>query len=352
MSDNWKKALVGPGASVREAMEAMGKSRQHVVMVVDGDGKLLGTVTDGDIRRGILRSLSLEEPIGKIMNQEPFTALAGNGAQARLALMQTNDIQHLPVLDNEGRVAGLCRIEDLLQPEAAEKKNWVGLMAGGLGNRLRPLTEETPKPLLSIGGRPILETIIRGMAEQGFSRIYLSVNYKAEMVKSHFGDGKKLGLEIRYLEETEQLGTAGALGLITQKHDLPLIVMNADLLTKVDFASLLSYHAGHKAAVTVCVREFAMQVPYGVVDLEQNNIRKIDEKPLHTFIGNAGIYVLDPDVLGAIAKNKYLDMPDLLHRLMADGGEVVGYPIHEYWIDIGKMEDFRQAASEFSSIFS
>jgi len=352
MTESWKQTLTPLDTSIRSAMEIMGKSRQHVVLAVDESGKLLGTVTDGDIRRSILKSMSLDEPIQKIMNRNPATATPDMSQEDKMSLMRTKDIQLLPVVDDDFCVIGMTRIEDLIQPETLEKNNWVVLMAGGLGSRLHPLTQDTPKPMLSVGGRPILETIIRTISEQGLNKIYLSVHYKAEMVREHFGDGSAFGLQIRYLEEDSKLGTAGALSLIQEKHDLPLIVMNADLLTKVNFDSLLSYHAKHKAAATVCVREFSLQIPYGVIALDNNKIEKIDEKPSHNFIGSAGIYVLNPDALSSLQKNKRLDMPDFIHQIINDGGEVVGYPVHEYWIDIGKIEDFRQAATDFSSMFS
>lgn len=347
---DWTLALVPPEQSLHDALLRMGKSRQHILLVTDADRHLLGTVTDGDVRRAILRKCSLETPVEAIMKRSSITAPVGIEKPSALNLMRKHDIQHLPVIDAERRVVGLIRLEDMLII-AGDRPNWVVLLAGGLGKRLRPLTDPIPKPLLLVGGRPILETILDELSSHGLRHIYLSVNYRAEMVKAHFGDGERFGVEIRYLEEEERLGTAGPLSLIEERHQAPLLVMNGDLLTKLPFDRLLSYHAEHQAKATACVRHFEMEVPYGVVECDGDQITDIVEKPVHTFLVSAGIYVVDPDIPPRLERRP-LDMPDLLRGLMKNGDRVAGFPIHEYWIDIGRMGDFSRASADYETIFS
>lgn len=351
MSDALLTSLIDPASSIRDAMVRIGRSRYHILLVVDAERRLLGTVTDGDIRRSILQAVSLEAPVTEIMNRSPHSVPQGTAWAVARRLMRDKGIFSLPQLDGAGRVVGMIGAEDFGQPDADAKPHWVVLMAGGLGSRLRPLTDDTPKPLLPVGGRPILETILHQLLSHGFSHFYISVNYKAEAVKAHFGDGSRLGAEIRYLEEDSALGTAGPLALIDERPDMPLLVMNGDLLTKLNFSALFQYHREHAARATVCVREFDMQVPYGVVEFDNNRVLGISEKPVHRFMVNAGIYVLDPTVLDRIPRGQRLDMPDLLRSLTGAGEAVFGYPIHEYWIDIGRLEDFHRAANEFSLIF-
>jgi NDP-sugar pyrophosphorylase family protein len=224
-------------------------------------------------------------------------------------------------------------------------------MAGGMGQRLRPLTEDCPKPLLSVGGRPLLETILLQFREHGFQRFFISVNYRADMVEGHFGDGDALGVTVNYLREDAPLGTAGALGALPDAPREPVFVMNGDVLTRVDFSGMLSFHREHKAAATMAVRGFEMQVPYGVVNVEDQRITAIEEKPVHRFFVNAGIYVLEPDVVAAIPKGEHLDMPALFTRLHAQGRTTAAFPVHEYWMDIGRKQDFDQANTDYGIHF-
>lgn len=351
MVENFIPTLIAPDKTVHDAMIQIGHGRHHILLVVDAQRRLMGTVTDGDIRRGILNTLPLEGPVTSIMNTRPTSVSQGTSRSACLRLMRERHILGLPEVDGAGRVTGLVTLEETVSAAADDQPNWVVLMAGGLGSRLRPLTEELPKPLLPVGGRPILETIVEQLVAHGFQHFYISVNYKAEAVKGHFGDGSRLGVEIRYLEEERPLGTAGPLSLIPEAPSAPFLVMNGDLLTKLDFAALLRYHQEHKATATVCVREFDMQVPYGVVEFDNNRVLGISEKPVHKFMVNAGIYVLEPDVIERIPSGRSFDMPDLLRTLAETAHPVFGYPIHEYWIDIGRLEDFHRAADEFSVVF-
>lgn len=338
--------------TIREALVHLGKSRCHILLIVSDSGCLLGTLADGDVRRALLHSVSLDAPVDKIMFRAPKTVSPGTDRAGCLALMQQHEILQLPVADSEGRVTGLVLMEDFVRTEATERPNWVVLMAGGRGQRLRPLTETTPKPMLPIGGRPLLETIVEEMARCGFKRFYISINYQAETVIEHFGDGSRFGVEIRYLRENEELGTAGALGLIEERPTAPLLVMNGDILTKIDFSEFLKYHTLQGATATVATRTFEVRIPFGVIANDGHVIQGIVEKPVRQYQVNAGIYVFEPDILSRILGGSRIDMPDLLSGLIAAGKNVVGFPIHEYWTDIGRLEDFTRAVDEYSDFFS
>lgn len=345
----WRKTLVDQNATVRDAMAVLDEGSAQIALVVDDRQHLLGVITDGDIRRGILKGIGLNGPVSAVMRRDPTTVSPDEGRPKALELMRALDVKQVPVVDDAGRVVGL---HVLKLARAAERPNWVMLMVGGLGQRLRPFTEVMPKPLLPLGGRPLLETIIESFVAQGFQNFYLSVNYKADMVQMVIGDGARFGANVRYVRETERLGTAGAMGLLPELPAAPLILMNGDLLTKVDFGQLLEFHAEQGGLATMAVREYAMQIPYGVIDLKDHSVARIVEKPLQTFFVNAGIYVLEPEVVARVAPHQPLDMPDLLAGLIADGHKVAAFPIREYWADIGTREDFDRASAEFTTIFS
>jgi dTDP-glucose pyrophosphorylase len=346
-----QKAFIAPTAPIADAIRIIDESRLLIALIVDGDQKLVGTVTDGDIRRGILKSIPLDAPVAEIMNAEPRVTPEGTDDDARLALMRAVEIDHLPVIDSEGRVTGLILLKDFTAAEHAPD-NWVLLMAGGIGSRLRPMTESTPKPLLKVGPKPLLETIIESFTQYRFHRFYVSVNYKAELVKEHFGDGSRWNVEIRYIEEDERLGTAGALGLIPTVPKEPLIVMNADLLTRINFQSLLDFHREQKAQATMCVREYDFQVPFGVVKIQNHRLTAIEEKPVHTFFVNAGIYVLEPELLSLVPKNEHLDMTELFERVIEAGHETAVFPVREYWLDVGRIDDLERANGDIVGLFS
>ncbi|MCG3175904.1 MAG: Glucose-1-phosphate adenylyltransferase [Candidatus Omnitrophica bacterium] len=341
--------LVDGSRRILEVIQIIDRSTAKIALVVDSDGRLRGTITDGDIRRAILRGVALTEPAERIMNGSPRTASTGEDRPVILERMKDKQIHQMPVLDAAGRVVRIELLDELIKPPSRD--NIVVLMAGGLGTRLKPLTEERPKPLLNIGKKPILETILDNFIEYGFRRFYLSVNYKNEMVREHFGDGSKWGVEIRYLHEDKPLGTAGALSLLPEKPRVPVFVMNGDLLTKVNFDQLLHFHQDNAAEATMCVREYDLQVPYGVVRIDGHRVRGIDEKPVHRFFVNAGIYVLGPGVLRQIRKGQRLDMPHLFDRLVAAKREVAAFPIREYWLDIGRLDDLERAKGEFAETF-
>jgi len=346
---NWKETLILPDTSIRKAIQRIDESTLQIALVVDENRRLLGTITDGDVRRAILRAVTLDESVRKIMQTQPITARSKENKENILLMMKQKGIHQVPLLDHAGRVTGIEVIDKLMQ--AGVRENWVLLMAGGLGTRLRPLTNDRPKPLLHVGSKPILETILENFIEYGFRKFFISVNYKNEMIREHFGNGSRWSVEIHYLKETERLGTAGALSLLPKKPSLPLIVMNGDLLTKINWNQLLAFHQEHEGAATMCVREYDFQVPYGVVQIKKHQVAAIDEKPVQKFFVNAGIYVFESKVLKPLKKNKPYDMPYLFEKLIQQKSNVAAFPIREYWLDIGRLDDLERANGEFASMF-
>lgn len=344
----WQNSVVRPGVPLREALQCLDKGALQIVLVVSEGGKLEGVLTDGNFRRALLRGDDLAAPVETAMTRQPVVAREESDRHERLALLRTAGVHHLPIINKTGLLCDLVTIDELTG--LSEKPNWVILMAGGLGERLHPLTRERPKPLLEVDGKPILEIIVEGFAEQGFKNIFLSVNYKAEMIRSHFGDGSRWGVEIRYLHEEKRLGTGGALSLLPQNPDAPFIVMNGDLLTKVTFDEMLRFHAEHEATATMAVRDYCYQIPYGVVDLQDSYIRAVEEKPEHRAFVNAGIYVLSPEVLAHIPANEYFDMTTLIGRLVQNTMKAAAFPLREYWIDVGRLEEFQRAQEEWTQI--
>lgn len=349
MKPQLEAVLIGPAASILDAIKAIDRGAMQIALVVDSERRLLATVTDGDVRRGLLRGTALEAPVTEVMRSNPAAVRSDEGRAGALRLMQRLSIHQVPLLDGEGRVVGLERIDDYVGVHGRE--NWIVLMAGGLGVRLRPLTETIPKPMLPVGGRPLLESIIRNIKDQGFQRFFISVNHRREVVQDHFGDGSSFGVRIEYLIENESLGTAGALSLLPERPPQPIIVMNADLLTSVGFDHLLQFHADQRAEATMCAREFVSQVPYGVISFDGPRLTEIEEKPTQRYFVNAGIYALSPSVFDLIAKNRPLDMPDLFSALLERKRSAAVFPIREYWMDIGRMDDLQRARDEFAAVF-
>lgn len=342
---NWKDVVVSPETLLGDAIAKVDASGLQVALVLAPDDSLLGILTDGNIRRAILAGKGLQVPVSEVMSPQPTAVPASMARDEMLALMRLKVFHHLPLVDEAGRVVGLVTVDDLVG--AAERPNWVVLMAGGLGTRLQPLTDECPKPLLSVGGKPILETIIESFAEQGFKRIFLAVNYKAEMIRDHFGAGDRWGVQVEYLHESTRLGTAGALSLLPKRPTAPVVVMNGDLLTRPNFDNLLQFHHAQGAAATMAVREYGFQVPYGVVRLDGARIEAIEEKPVQRFFVNAGIYVLSPEALDHLPTETFFDMPTLFEHLIVAGKTTAAYPLREYWIDIGRMEELERAQQEW-----
>lgn len=331
---------IAPSASLMDTIEAINSGAKQIALVVDA-GKLVGTVTDGDIRRGLLRGLGLQLPVTEVMNKSPQTATIDDDARSVMTAALARSIHAVPVVDAAGHLVGLLTDDDLLH--AAEISTPVVLMAGGKGVRLYPLTKDVPKPMLKIGEMPILEIIIRKLHAQGFRNIFISVNYLADVIREHIKDGAWLGVNITYLEESQPLGTAGALGQLAGSLDEPFLVMNSDLLTNADLAQLVKFHKKQGAKATLGVREYSFQVPYGVVNINEHVVESITEKPVHRSMVSAGIYVLDPWALKLVPRDEYCDMPTLLDSVRGEGEKVVAFPIHESWLDIGRHDDLNEA---------
>lgn len=349
MSHCWNNVLIKPDNTIRDALEIINNEALRVVLVVDEQLSLLGVVTDGDIRRGLLNNLSLTSEITQVMNGSPLTADANTSRDDLIAVMESNDILSIPLLES-GKVVGLETLHGMLSKPVYQ--NPVFLMAGGFGTRLRPLTDTCPKPMLKIGNKPILETVIRSFIKAGFVNFYISTHYMPEQIEQHFGDGSDLGVNITYVYEESPLGTGGALGLLPKDlpQDLPLIMMNGDVLTKVDFQRLLEFHTENQADATMCVREYDYQIPYGVINGEGNKITSMVEKPIQRFFVNAGIYVVSPRVIQSVPENYHIDMPTLLEEHMVERENILMFPIHEYWLDIGRMDDFNRAQADIHTL--
>ncbi|MEK4353578.1 nucleotidyltransferase family protein [Paenibacillus sp. FSL R5-0475] len=341
----WRKILISPQVTILQTMKLIDDSALQFAIVVDENRCLLGTVTDGDIRRGLLKGLSLDTSIQKVMNETPIYENAGKKQFYYKEVMKKLKLKQLPIVNQEKQILDVIFVDNVV--ETSQKENTVILMAGGLGTRLRPLTDHVPKPMLKVGDKPILETIIESFKGFGFTNFILSVNYKKEIIKDYFQDGSHLDVNISYIEETKRLGTAGALSLIVEKPEHPFFVMNGDLLTKVNYEQLLNFHSETNSVATMCVREYEYQIPYGVLEMENHRLLSIEEKPIHKSFVNAGIYVLSPEVLKNIPQNEFYDMPDLFKKLMNEQIEASAFPLREYWLDIGRLDDYEKANYEF-----
>lgn len=344
MLNNIADLRVSIDSSVSETIGCMATNGRQVALVLDEGDRLLGVVTDGDVRRGILRGVTLEAPVSEIMNASPKVASPSDSTQDIVNRMNEFGIHHVPLVGAEGRVTGVFTIDDFLHP--ADAATPIVLMAGGRGQRLYPLTKDVPKPMLPIGGVPILEIILRNLRAQGFVNVFISVNYLADVIEDHVGDGSALGLNVQYVHESKPLGTAGAIAALQGIIDEPFVVMNSDLLTEVNLRDMLSFHAKQGAKATIGVREHFFEIPYGVVNLRGSIVESMAEKPLHRSLVNAGIYVLDPLALSLLKPDEYCDMPTLLGMLMEQGQDVAAFPIHESWLDVGRPEDLNQARTD------
>lgn len=344
--------MLSKSATVRDAMASIDASRVGIALVTTPDRRLLGTVTDGDIRRAMLADLDLDSSVEVLLEAQqelheprplPLTAPVGTPSVELLALMRHYDVRHIPLLRGDGEVSELALLDELIEVEGPSLRAVV--MAGGFGKRLGPLTAETPKPMLPVGDRPLLERIIEQLRDAGIRHVNLTTHYRADAIAQHFGDGSKFGVELEYVSEEQPLGTAGALGLV-EYHE-PILIMNGDLLTTVDFRAMHRFHDEHEADMTVAVRRYELRLPYGLVELGDVDVSAVTEKPLVRGFANAGIYLLDPEVAkGLIPTGEPLEMPELIRRLIERGRRVVAFPLREYWLDIGQIADYEQAAKD------
>jgi dTDP-glucose pyrophosphorylase len=337
-------------ATVRDAVLAIEQSRRGIATVTDVDGVLCGTLTDGDIRRLILRGGSLESSVTEAMNAAPLTAAVGTSDRDLVQLLNERGLEALPLTDTHGRLAGIAHLRDLV-PEAGERGGAEGfaaavIMAGGEGLRLRPITETIPKPMIDVGGMPLVERHVRHLARAGVRRVFLAVNYLAHKIERHFGAGRAHGIAIDYLRENEKLGTAGALSLLPPLEAGPILVLNADVVHAVDYGHLLNYHVNQDADLTVAAVEHHVQIPYGVIRAESGRVVRLEEKPSQRFLCNAGIYVLGTEARALIARGRRIDMTDIITELTAVGKTVSAFPMHEYWADVADAEDLERVRRE------
>lgn len=346
---SYKNILLNPTSTIKEALEVIDSGAIRIALVVNENNKLLGTLTDGDIRRGLLKNLSLEDSIETIIFKTPTVCSVGDSKEHILEIATAKKLYQMPIVDKNGILVDIKEVNELLKPTL--KTNPVVLMVGGLGTRLRPLTEHTPKPMLKVGNRPILETIIMNFKKHGFTNIILSVSYKSEIIEEYFKNGSDFGVNIEYIHEEKRMGTAGALSLMRDRLAEPFFVMNGDLLTNIDFENMMEYHLSNKSVATMGVREYDFQVPYGVVNVDGIDILSIEEKPKHSFFVSGGIYILSPEVLKYIPNNKFFDMPTLFEKIIEKKEKSISFPIREYWLDIGRIEELEKANNEYYKVF-
>jgi dTDP-glucose pyrophosphorylase len=342
-----EKFCINKETTILEAISVL-NSGDRVVCILDDERNLVGVLTDGDVRRAILGGVPLDGRVERIMNPNPITVCKDYTQNTVGNIFREHKILRIPVLNNK-KVVSIIRYEDFLEIPI-ETSNPVVIMAGGLGTRLHPLTLETPKPLLQINGKPILEIIIESCVKQGFNEFYIMLNYKSEMFIQHFQDKYDSTIKLNFIEEQSRLGTGGALHLLP-KFSTPFLVMNGDLLNKIQLSNLVHFHQSSGSSGTMCVKKYDYQVPYGVVETQEDTITGISEKPVHSFFVNAGVYVLSPETIDMVPQNEYFDMPDLFDLLKQKKLITKVFPIHEYWLDIGQMQDFEKAQLDFDLHF-
>ena len=345
--------LISVEASLKDAMSEIDRAAKGIAMVVDSERRLVGTITDGDLRRAMLASVPITRPVRAILESKtasnygkPITASAGLDRSGLLELMHHHKIRQIPLLDENDRVVSLASIDDLLPTQPVRLQAVV--MAGGYGTRLMPLTEDLPKPMLPVGGRPLIERIIINLRDAGIHQVNVTTHYKSEKIRDHFGDGESFGVDMRYVNEDEPLGTAGALSLIAEPTE-PLLVINGDILTDMNFTAMLDYHREQQSDMTVAVRRYEVNVPYGVVESIGGMIQRVSEKPQLSFFVNAGIYLLEPEVCRLVPRGRRFDMTDLIAALLAERRKVASFPVREYWLDIGEHDQYQQAQLDYEA---
>jgi dTDP-glucose pyrophosphorylase len=341
---NLDKLVIGHAGSIRDAMQLITDNWRELALVVDDAARVIGVVTDGDIRRGLLSGLTLDAPVSAVMTKQYISVGQDSDRASVLDLMKARSIRHVPIVDAGQRLLGVHFMQDLIG--ATERHNAALVLAGGQGVRLRPLTEHMPKPMVRVAGRPILERIVLHLVGFGIRQVFLSVNYKAEVIEDYFGDGSRFGCEITYLHEPEALGTGGPLSLLPQAPAHPLIVMNGDLVTQVDIPELLDFHRAKKAVATIAARPFEVEIPFGVIREDGGYLSDIEEKPSSYHLINSGVYVLGREAIELVPKNTFFPITDLFAKLVAQKLPVGVYTMKGDWIDVGRHEELRRARGE------
>lgn len=340
----WRRAVLPPGATIQQAICNLNEVAIRIVLVINEKGELEGTISDGDIRRGLLKGLDLNSPITGVIHRNALVVPPGMGHDLVMRVMIANKIQQIPVVDEQNRVIGLHLWDEIVAPAA--RPNVMVIMAGGMGTRLRPHTESCPKPMLPVAGKPMLEHIMERAKLEGFTHFVLAINYLGHMIEEHFGDGARMGVRVDYLREQAPLGTVGAMSLLTPRPDRPFVVTNGDVMTDIRYGELLDFHVRHHATATMAVRLHEWQHPFGVVQTQGIDIVGFDEKPIARSHINAGVYALDPAALNALEVGMPCDMPVLFEKLQAQAMRTVAYPMHEPWLDVGRLEDLNLAREQ------
>lgn len=342
--------IVLPESSIREAMRKLDKGSLRICIIVNDAGMLMGTITDGDIRRALLRDANMQDPVTKVMNVHPVTARHPTTREQLLQLMNKHDLTAIPIVDERNKVVRLETLHQAMRPE--KHNNPVFIMAGGFGTRLRPLTDHCPKPMLRVGEKPMLEHLIEQFISFGFHDFYISTHYLPEVIHKYFGDGSNWNVRIQYVHEETPLGTGGALSLLPRSlSDRPLIMMNGDVLTKLNYAKLLQHHATNNFDATVCVREDEHRVPFGVIKTENQLITSVVEKPTYRYKINTGIYVLNPEIVMSVQPGQHIDLPSLLEQHRSQNRRIGTYASYDYWLDIGQMKDYQKAQRDIETYF-
>jgi dTDP-glucose pyrophosphorylase len=340
-TESWEEALLPVDATLQQAISKLNETAFQIVIIATPDRILAGTLTDGDIRRGLLRGMGMDDLVESIMFCEPLVVPPDLSRTSVLQLMQANKIHQMPIVDESRRVVGLHLLGELIGPR--QNDNLMVVMAGGQGTRLRPHTKNCPKPMLPVDGQPMLEHIIERARAEGFQRFILAIHYLGNIIEEYFGDGSRWNVQIDYLREESPLGTAGALSLLSPRPEIPFVVSNADVLTDIRYGDMLDYHSRHGASATMAVRTHELQHPFGVVQTQGVNIVGFEEKPIFRNHINAGVYVLGTDALDTLKTGEHIDMPALFNRLQGDGKSTIIYPMHEPWLDVGRAEQLHQA---------
>lgn len=342
--------FISPTYSVRAAMRCIDHGARGIALVVDSDRKLIGTITDGDMRRAVLASSDLDMPVSTLLASKvgteypkPITSPAGSSRDELISLLHKYVLRQMPLVDDEGKVVDMVMIDDLIPTKDLNLQ--AVIMAGGLGTRLRPLTDDLPKPMLPVGDKPLMELVIEQLRQVGIRRVNVTTHFKPEKISDHFGDGSAFGVELNYVNEDKPLGTGGALGLIDAPKE-PMLVINGDIVTQVDFRAMLAYHQENKAVMTIAVRQYDIKVPYGVIECEGSRVCSLREKPQMHFLVNAGVYLLEPKVYEFIPNGEHFNMTDLIQWLLDSDQIVASFPIIEYWLDIGQLADYEQAQND------
>jgi dTDP-glucose pyrophosphorylase len=333
----WRRSILPTNVTIGQVIHNLNQIAIKIVLIVNEEGGLEGTISDGDIRRALLNGLDLESPITTVIHRNALVVPSEVNRELIKQLMIANKIQQIPIVDDKNHVVGLHLWDEIAAPVA--RPNLMVIMAGGKGTRLRPHTENCPKPLLPVGGKPMLEHIIERAKLDGFTRFILSIHYLGHMIESYFGDGAQLGVQIEYLKENSPIGTAGALGLLNPLPNAPFVVTNGDVITDIRYGELLDFHIKHSAAATMAVRKHEWQHPFGVVQMQGVEIAGFEEKPIMRSYINAGVYALEPSALNVLVTDAYCDMPTLFERLQTKMQRIIAYPMHEPWLDVGRPDD-------------